>query len=157
LHGLATDAEIMDAPLAAGAERGHELAAQRIARVLAGNEEDAQVIAAARRATLAAAAGVCGPRRSDAIGKAHAPPLGRGAAMRNCRKRSALSMPCASSSGSRPTTATPARCAEAAAAMTETISPATASETTAIADRPPQRRRPHCRWLPARAISDATP
>ncbi len=68
LHVLAADAEEVNASLTVGTKRGHKLAAQRIARMLAGDNEDAQVIAAGGGATLAdAARGRC-PRPRGAIG-----------------------------------------------------------------------------------------
>ena len=156
LHVLAADAEEVDAPLALRGERAHQLAAQRIARMLAGDEENAQVVAAGGGAALADAARRRRAGAGGAIGEAHGvPPVG--AAKRNSPLRSASAIPCARSPGVRPITAMPARCAAAAADMTEARSAATASETTATAERRAQRRRPHWRRLPERAMSEATP
>ena len=46
LHLLAADAQVVHPALAARIERGHEPAAERVARMLAGDEEEAQVRAA---------------------------------------------------------------------------------------------------------------
>ncbi len=151
LHVLAPDPQVVDASLAAGAERAHQLAAQRVAGVLARDQEDAQVVAAGGIAALA--------RRSvggGTIGEAHARPPS-GAAMRNSRWRSAASMPCARSSGERPMTAMPASWADAAAATTEARSAVTSPDTTATAVRRPQRPRPHWRKPPERAMRAAIP